>query len=117
MKYVFQFSRILAFCLAGELLHALLPLPVPASIYGLLLLLLALKLGFVKLDQIRETGHFLTGIFLVLFIPATVGIIDSLDVLRGAWLPILLALFPVTVLVFFVSGRVTESVIGRDEHA
>ena len=53
MKYVFQFSRILAFCLAGELLHALLPLPVPASIYGLLLLLLALKLGFVKLDQIR----------------------------------------------------------------
>ena len=43
MKYIFQFARILVFCLLGELLHFLLPLPVPASIYGLVLLLLALK--------------------------------------------------------------------------
>ena len=57
MKYIFQFLRILGFCLAGELLHWLLPLPVPASIYGLVLLLLALKMGVVKLEQIKETSQ------------------------------------------------------------
>ena len=43
-KYLFQFARILAFCFLGEILHAVLPLPIPASVYGLILLLLALRL-------------------------------------------------------------------------
>ena len=38
-KYLFQFARILAFCFLGEFCHAVLPLPIPASIYGLVLLL------------------------------------------------------------------------------
>ncbi len=42
MKYIFQFARITAFCLAGEVLAAVLPLPIPASVYGLLLLAAAL---------------------------------------------------------------------------
>lgn len=63
MKYIFQFARITAFCLAGEVLAAVLPLPIPASVYGLLLLAAALKFGVLKLDQVRETGLFLTGIF------------------------------------------------------
>ncbi len=44
-KYIFQFARILAFCFLGEVLHAVLPLPVPASVYGLVLLLAALNFG------------------------------------------------------------------------
>ena len=42
VKYIFQFARITAFCLAGEVLAAVLPLPIPASVYGLLLLAAAL---------------------------------------------------------------------------
>ena len=51
VKYIFQFARITAFCLAGEVLAAVLPLPIPASVYGLLLLAAALKFGVLKLDQ------------------------------------------------------------------
>ena len=69
VKYIFQFARITAFCLAGEVLAAVLPLPIPASVYGLLLLAAALKFGVLKLDQVRETGLFLTGIFPLLFVP------------------------------------------------
>ena len=116
MKYVFQFARILAFCVLGEALHALLPLPIPASIYGLVLFLLALRLHIVTLDQVKETARFLTGIFLVLFIPGTVGIVEHLDVLRAAWLPALIALIPVTAAVFFVSGKVTESMLRRQKN-
>ena len=116
MKYVFQFARILVFCLLGELLHWLLPLPVPASIYGLLLLLLALKTGVVKLEQIKQTAGFLTGIFPLLFVPGAVGIMELWDVLEEIWLPVLIALIPVTILVFAVSGWVTQWIAGRKLH-
>lgn len=117
MKYVFQFARILGFCLAGEALNRLLPLPVPASIYGLVLLLLALKTGIVKLEQVKETGNFLTGIFSLLFIPAAAGVMELWDVILGNWLPILIALFPVTILVMAVSGRVTQAMANRKEES
>lgn len=117
MTYIFQFLRILLFCFFGELLHRLLPLPIPASIYGLVLLLLALKTGIVKLAQVKETGNFLTGIFPLLFIPGAVGVMELWDVLGKLWLPIVLVLLLVTVLVFGVSGQVTQWIAGRKHHA
>lgn len=45
MKHLRQFLIILFFSFLGEGLKALLPLPVPASIYGLVLLFAALELG------------------------------------------------------------------------
>ena len=49
MKYLKQFAIILAVCLVGEVLKGLLPLPIPASVYGLVLMLLALMCGAVFL--------------------------------------------------------------------
>lgn len=116
MDYLFQFARILGFCLAGEALHALLPLPVPASIYGLLLLFLALQTGLLKPEKVKATGTFLTGIFPVLFIPGAVGVMELWDVFGRLWLPILLAIIPVTALVFAVAGRVTQALMGGRSH-
>lgn len=117
MKYLFQFLRILVFCLFGELLHFLVPLPIPASIYGLTLLLLALKTGIVKLEQVKQTGSFLTGIFTLLFIPGAVGVMELWDILGKLWLPIVIVLIPVTILVFAVSGWVTQWIAGRKQYA
>lgn len=108
MKYLFQFCRILGFCFAGELCARLIPLPIPASIYGLLLLLAALRLGAIKLGQVRETALFLTGVFPLLFVPAAVGVMDLRQELGALLLPALLAILPVTVLVMAVAGRVTQ---------
>ena len=113
MEYVFQFARILIFCFLGESLHVLLPLPIPASVYGLLMLLAALRLGIVRVEQVKTVGSFLTGLFLLLFIPGTVAIVEQLDLFKSLWLPALLAILPVTWAVFGVSGAVTERVIGR----
>lgn len=121
MRYLFQFARLLAFCCAGELLHTFLPLPIPASVYGLLLLLLALCSGVLKLEQVRETGLFLTGIFSLLFVPAAAGVMDLWEELGAMLLPALIAIIPVTILVFTVAGRTTQAVIRRkerkDEHS
>lgn len=113
MKIMFQMARIMAFCMLGEILHVLLPFPIPASIYGLLLLLAFLLMGIVKLEQVKQAGNFLTAMFSLLFIPAATGVIELVDVLAEIWLPILIALVPVTVIVFGVSGRVTQWIAGR----
>lgn len=115
MKYIFQFGRILLVCLLGEMLARMLPLPVPASIYGLLLLLTALKLGIFRLDQVKEAGTFLIGVLPLLFIPAAVGVMELWPELEAMLLPCLIAVIPVTLLVMGVAGRVTQAVRRRLE--
>lgn len=108
MKYVFQFARIAGFCLLGEVLAALLPLPIPASVYGLLLMAAALRLGLLRLDQVRETGLFLTGIFPLLFVPAASGVMELGGQLLEVLLPVVIAIIPITALVMAVTGRVAQ---------
>ena len=80
----------------------MLPLPVPASVYGLVLLLAALTAGVVKLEQVKETGTYLTGIFPLLFVPAAAGIMELWAEMGQLLLPILIAILPVTVLVVLI---------------
>ena len=114
-KYLFQFARILAFCFLGEFCHAVLPLPIPASVYGLMLLLAALRFGVVKLEQVRTAALFLTGIFPLLFVPAAAGVMDLWADLQAMLVPVLLALIPITILVMTVSGCVTQRLAERKE--
>ena len=115
MDLIFQFLRIMVFCFAGELCYNFLPLPIPASVYGLLLLLAALKLGWVKLEQVRTAALFLTGIFPLLFVPAAAGVMDLWADLQAMLVPVLLALIPITILVMTVSGCVTQRLAERKE--
>lgn len=115
MKYLFQFLRILLFCLLGEILHTLIPLSIPASIYGLVLLLVALLTGVIRLEQIKETSSFLIGIMPLLFVPAAAGVMQMRSQILQMLVPILLALFPVTILVMVSAGRVTQAVMKKGE--
>ena len=108
MKYFSQILIILGFTLAGEALQRLVPLPIPASVYGLALLFTALCLKLVRLEQVKEAGTFLTSILSVLFVSPTVGIVDDWELIREDLLPILLLLTASTVLTFAVSGRLAQ---------
>lgn len=114
-KYLFQFARILVFCFLGEILHAVLPLPLPSSIYGLILLLLALRLNVIRMEDVKEVGLFLTGIFPLLFVPAAAGVMELWAEMGSMLLPILLAIFPVTVLVLITSGHTTQALVRRKQ--
>ena len=113
MKYLSQFLIILGFTFAGEALQRLVPLPIPASVYGLLLLFGALCLGFIKLEQVKETGHFLASILPVLFVAPTVGIIEYWGLIRSNLLPIVLILVATTVLTFGIAGRITQRLLKK----
>lgn len=115
MKYLTQFLRILAFTLAGELLQRLVPLPIPASVYGLVLLFGALNTGLVKLEQVKDAGGFLISILPILFVSPAVGILDNWEAIRGALIPILALTLLSTVLTFGIAGRATHAMMGKEE--
>jgi holin-like protein len=114
MKYIRQFSIILTVSFAGEVLHALLPLPIPASIYGLVLMLAALCFHVIPLEAVRECGRFLVEIMPLMFIPAAVGLTAAWDRIRPILVPLLVITVVTTVLVMTVAGRTTQWVIRRD---
>ena len=113
MKYVKQFGIILLVSLVGELLNFLLPLPVPASIYGLVLMFLCLVTGLIKLDDVHDTDCFLIEIMPIMFIPPAVGLMASWDVIRANLLAYIVIAVVTTVVVMSVSGLVTQAVLKK----
>lgn len=110
MKIVKEFGIILLVSFVGELLHLLLPLPVPASIYGLILLFVCLMTGRIKLEQLGNTWKFFIEIMPLMFIPAGVGLLDAWGVLQPIVVPVGIITLVSTVIVMGVSGRVTQAI-------
>lgn len=113
MKYVRQFLLILAVTFLGEIIKALVPLPIPAGIYGLILLFAALMTGVVKLPQVKETADFLIEIMPLMFIPAAVGLLDTWEVLKPVCGKIIVITVVSTVLVMGISGLITQLIMRK----
>lgn len=111
MKYLRQLLIILIFSFAGEALHYLVPIQIPASIYGLVLLFIGLMTGLIQLSQVQETAKFLIEIMPMMFIPAGVGLLESWGVLKPILVPVIVILVVSTVFVMGVSGLVTQGVM------
>lgn len=111
MKLVKQFLIIIAFSFVGEILHALLPLPIPASIYGIALLFAALQSKKLKVSDIAETSAFLIEIMPIMFIPAAVGLLKSWDVVKGSLVSYIVVTVVSTFVVMYAAGAVTQTII------
>ncbi len=115
MKYLRQFAIILFISLLGELLRILIPLPIPASVYGLVLMLVALTTGMLKVHQVKAAADFLIEIMPVMFIPAGVGLLDSWPALQPVWVPVMLITLLTTIIVMAVTGQVAQKIIRKEE--
>ena len=113
MKYLRQFMMILLVSFLGELLKYAIPLPAPASIYGLVILFILLETGALKLDAVKDTAIFLIEIMPLMFIPAGVGLMESWGDLNSMLVEVIVITIVSTVLVMGVSGKVTELVLKR----
>lgn len=111
MKYLKQLSIILVITFAGELLNAFLPFPVPASIYGLVILFLCLEFGVLKAESIRETAVWLVEMIPLMFVPAGAGLLKSWGALKPILWQVAVITVVSTVAVMAVSGWVTQAVI------
>ena len=113
MKYLSQFAIILVISLLGEVIHALVPLPVPASVYGLLLLFIALMTGVIKLHQVEKAADLLIELMPLFFVPPGVSLITNWADISGLLLPFVAVVVISTVVVMAVTGRVTQALIRR----
>ena len=111
MKYIKQFFIIILISFLGEVCRYVIPLPIPASIYGLVILLAALETGVLPLGAVRDTAKFLIEIMPLMFIPAAVGLMDSYVDLKGFLVPVLVITFLTTVFVMIGAGRAAQFVI------
>ena len=110
MKFLRQFMIILLLSFLGEVLKMFIPLPIPASVYGLVLMLLCLMTGVLKTSQVKEAAFFLIEIMPVMFIPAAAGLIDSWKVLQPLLLPILVITVVITIFVMVVTGKIAQMI-------
>lgn len=108
MKYLKQFGWILMITFIGELLNEMIPLPIPASIYGLVCMLAVLKLGWLKLEQVEQAGKWLIEIMPLMFVPAGAGLIVYWTVLREIFVPFIVIVVVSTIVVFAVTGKTAQ---------
>ena len=108
MKLFKQFTIIIALSFIGEVLHALIPFPIPAGIYGILLLFLLLERKVLQTDDIKEVSSFLIFIMPLLFVPAAAGLIDAWDELRASLTAYITIIFTVTLIVMIATGLITQ---------
>lgn len=115
MKYMRQFGIILGVTCAGELMKYCIPLPIPGSIYGLLLMFVLLLTKVIKVEHVKDVGEFLIEIMPLMFIPAGVGLMASWGELQGFLMPLLVITITTTFIVIFVTGKVTDFMMDRKE--
>lgn len=113
MKYLKQFGIILGISFISEILHALLPLPIPASIYGIVILFVCLETRLIRVSQVKETSSFLIEIMPLMFIPAAVGLMESWEILNSSLIAYLTITVVSTLAVMVISGRMTQRMMGH----
>lgn len=113
MRYMRQFGIILGVTCVGEILKFFIPLPIPGSIYGLILMLVLLMTKVIKVEQVKDVGEFLIEIMPLMFIPAGVGLMTSWSQLQPFAVPLLAIIVVSTFVVMIITGKVTDFLLDR----
>ena len=115
MKYIKQLAIIIMVCFAGELIRYIVPLPVPGSIWGLVLMFVLLVTGVIKLEKVETVADFLVDCMPIMFVPGGVGLMASWSTLKSMLPAAVCSIVLVTPFVMVVTGKVTQKMIEKRE--
>ena len=115
MKYIKQSAVILGITWVGEWMSETLPLPVPAGVYGLFLMLILFCIGVLRVEQVEEAGNYLLDIMPVLFVTAAVGLMESYEQIQMVLAPMMVICVVSTIVVMVVTGKVADGIMGRKD--
>ena len=115
MKYIKQLAIIILVCFAGELVRYIVPLPVPGSIWGLVLMFILLVAGVIKLEKVEKTADFLVDCMPIMFVPGGVGLMRSWSTLKSMLPAAICSIVLVTPFVMLVTGKVTQKLIEKGD--
>lgn len=111
MKFLRQMAVIMGVSFLAELMEILIPLPIAASMYGLVLMLLGLATKVIPLEKVEGAADFLIEIMPLLFVPPTVSVIANVDALKSILIPLLVICITTTILIMAVTGRVAQGIM------
>ncbi len=108
MTYLYQFAIIAAISYAAEWLNKLIPISIPAGVWGVLLLVLLLQFKVIKLSHVEKAGDFLLEIMPIMFVPAMVGLMESWDILRDKVVAMFITVIVTLIFSMAISGKVSD---------
>jgi holin-like protein len=119
MKHLGQIAIIAGVSLVGELLSYLIPLPVPGSIYGLLLMLLLLVTKTIRLRQVKAVANWLLSLMPIMFVGPTVSLMNSYESYKSFLIPVIVICVVTTILTMAITGCTAQILMfrhNRKEH-
>lgn len=116
MKIIKQIGIVMGICWFSQIIENYLPITFPASVIGMILLLICLMTGILRLEHIREKSDFLLANMSFFFLPASVSMINYFDILKSNLIPIVVISVATTVLTFAATAysiRLTIALMNR----
>ncbi|EES41810.1 antiholin-like protein LrgA [Staphylococcus caprae M23864:W1] len=108
-----QALTLAAVLLIAKIIESFIPIPMPASVIGLVLLFIALCTGIVKLEQVETVGTALTNNISFLFVPAGISVINSLPILSKSPILIILLIIISTILLLVCTGFASQLLVTK----
>jgi holin-like protein len=99
----------------GNGIQAILQIPIPGSVIGMILFFVLLKSGIVKLEWVLEGTSLLLRHLTLFFIPVTVGFIEYLELFQGKGIWLLIITIFSTALVMGLAGMTSERLAKRQQ--
>ena len=111
MKYMKQIGVIATIAFIAELLYYMIPLPIPASVYGMTILFFSLCFGIIKIEMVEDVSDWILSIMPIFFIAPTVGLMEAFENIKGQVIPLLLICVISTLVVTSVTGLTAQGII------
>lgn len=111
MKYLQQFCIIIMISFISELMKHIIPLPIPANIYGLILMFLVLFTGLIKVEQVKEVSDFLIELMPIMFIPPAVAVMEHYRIFEGFYVQSVVTIILSTIIIMTVTALTVDTVI------
>lgn len=108
MKLFREALIIFGIYLFGEVVAALLSLPIPGNILGMIILFLLLYTKVIKIDNIINITNFLLNHLAFFFIPAGVGLMTSIGIIKTTWIQLLIVCLSTTIIIIASTGFVVQ---------
>ncbi|WP_297421686.1 CidA/LrgA family protein [Clostridium sp.] len=115
MKLFREALIILGIYLLGELLSSLLHLPIPGNILGMVILFILLLTNVIKVENISTVTNFLLDHLAFFFIPAGVGLMTSIGIIKSTWWQLLVVCLSTTIIIIGTTGVIVQVISKKKE--
>ncbi|MBI0575815.1 CidA/LrgA family protein [Neobacillus cucumis] len=110
LKICLQIACIYLFLILGMAIKSVIHGPIPASMIGLILLFIALKLKVIKLEWIEQGGKWLLAELLLFFVPSAVGVVNYKEIMGIEGIETIALIIFSTIIVMGTTAFVSEKI-------